>query len=188
MSYAKKIYKEKVIKELLEKYKYKSIMEVPKIEKIVINRGMGEVTQNSKVAEASLEELKNISGQKPLIRPAKKAISNFKLRKGQPVGCMVTLRSDRMFDFLTKLINIIMPNIRDFRGLPSGFDGRGNYNFGIKESIIFPEVNYEKVDKIRGMNITIVTSAKTDQEAYDLLSLLGMPFRTQLKKTKINQG
>ncbi len=167
-----------VKKHLKEKFSYKNVMETPKLLKVVINRGVGEAVSNSKIVEISVEQLFAISGQKPVITLAKKSISNFKLREGQAIGCKVTLRSTRMYHFLNKLMNVSLPKIRDFRGVPvNSFDGRGNYTLGIKEDSIFPEITYEKVDKLRGFDITIVTSARSDKEAFELLSALGMPFR-----------
>ncbi|MBT3261904.1 50S ribosomal protein L5 [bacterium] len=179
MSTRKKVYKEKAIKNLLEKYKYKSVMQVPKIEKIVLNRGIGEAISNSKVVDLTVEQFGNITGQKPVVTKAKKSISNFKLREGQPVGCMVTLRGKKMWDFLTKLIDIVFPRIRDFRGVPvKSFDKNGNYTLGLNDETVFPEVGFDRLDnKVRGMNITIVTTANSSKESYDLLKLIGMPFR-----------
>lgn len=178
MSLLYQVYKEKAIPELMAHFKYKNIFQVPKLEKVVINMGLGEAVQNPKIIETAVEELTAISGQKPVVRKAKKSIAAFKIRTGLPIGCSVTLRKARMYDFLTKLIHIAIPRIRDFRGLsPRGFDGHGNYTFGLKEQIIFPEINYDKIDKIRGMNITIVTTAKTDEEARYLLTSLNVPFR-----------
>jgi large subunit ribosomal protein L5 len=179
MSTRKKVYKEKAIKNLLEKYKYKSVMQVPKIEKIVLNRGIGEAISNSKVVDLTVEQFGNITGQKPVVTKAKKSISNFKLREGQPVGCMVTLRGKKMWDFLTKLIDVVFPRIRDFRGVPvKSFDKNGNYTLGLNDETVFPEVGFDRLDnKIRGMNITIVTTANSSKESYDLLKLIGMPFR-----------
>lgn len=170
---------ENVVKgQLVEKFGYANVMQTPKLVKVVINRGVGEAVSNSKIVETSFEQLFAISGQKPVITTAKKSISNFKLREGQAIGCKVTLRSSKMYHFLNKLMNVSLPKIRDFRGVPlNSFDGRGNYTLGIKEDAIFPEITYEKIDKLRGFDITIVTSAKSDQEAYELLSALGMPFR-----------
>ncbi|RDV83375.1 50S ribosomal protein L5 [Ammonifex thiophilus] len=174
----KKKYQEEVVPALMEKFGYKNVMEVPKLIKIVINMGLGEAVQNPKVIDAAVEDLKAITGQMPLITRAKRSIAGFKLRAGMPIGAKVTLRGHRMYDFLDKLINVVLPRVRDFRGVsPRSFDGRGNYTLGLKEQIIFPEIDYDKVDKIRGMDITIVTSAETDEEARELLRLLGMPFR-----------
>lgn len=171
-------YKEESIPLLYEKYSYKNPMQVPKLEKVVLNMGLGEAIVNGKIIDSATNELKLISGQMPVVRKAKKSIATFKLREGMPIGCMVTLRGSRMYDFLTKLINIAIPRIRDFRGIsPKAFDGRGNYTLGIKEHLIFPEIDYDKIDKIKGLNITIVTTAKTDDEGRTLLSSLGMPFR-----------
>ncbi len=173
-----KQYKEQSVPQLMEKFGYANPMQVPKIEKVVLNMGLGEAIQNSKILESASAEMAQIAGQKPVITRARRSIATFKLREGMPIGCCVTLRKERMWDFLTKLINIAIPRIRDFRGVsPKAFDGRGNYSMGIKEHIIFPEIDYDKIDKIKGMNITIVTTAKTDDEARFLLSTLGMPFR-----------
>ncbi|MBI2503961.1 MAG: 50S ribosomal protein L5 [Candidatus Latescibacteria bacterium] len=170
-------YQKDVVPALRERFGYHNPMEVPRLEKIVVNMGVGEAVQEPKAMDGAVADLRAITGQKPALRRAKKAISNFKLRESIPVGCMVTLRRERMFEFLDRLVNFALPQVRDFRGVPiKGFDGRGNYNMGIKEQIIFPEIDYDKVDQIRGMNITIVTSAKTDEEARELLRLLGMPF------------
>ena len=178
MSDIKNIYEEQVVPKLKETFKYKNVMEVPKLKKIVLNIGLGEAIQNIKVLDAAAEELKMITGQKPVITRAKKSIAAFKLRAGMPIGCMVTLRRQRMYDFLQKLINIALPRVRDFRGISGkAMDGFGNYSLGIKEHIIFPEIEYDKIDKIKGLNITIVTSAKTDREGKELLKLMGMPFR-----------
>lgn len=173
----KQIYKDEIVKTLIEKYNYSSIMEVPHVEKIVINIGVGDATQNSKLLEDAVSELTVIAGQKPVITKAKKSIASFKLREGQSIGCKVTLRGNRMYEFLDKLVTISLPRVRDFRGVSkSAFDGRGNYTLGVKEQLIFPEINYDKIGKIRGMDIVIVTTANTDEEAYTLLSALGMPF------------
>lgn len=173
----KEKYQKEVIPALMKKFGYKNVMQVPRLEKIIINIGVGEATQNVKLLEASSAELALITGQKPITRRAKKSISNFKLREGSPIGCCVTLRRDRLLDFFDRLVNASIPRIRDFRGVPAkSFDGRGNYNLGLKEQIIFPEVDYDKVEKIRGMNITICTTAKTDEEGLELLKALGMPF------------
>ena len=173
----KQIYNTEIVKALVEKYNYSSVMEVPHIEKIVINIGVGEATANSKLLEDAFNELTVIAGQKPVITKAKKSIASFKLREGQQIGCKVTLRGNRMYEFLDKLVTISLPRVRDFRGVSkSAFDGRGNYTLGVKEQLIFPEINYDKIGKIRGMDIVIVTTANTDEEAFTLLSLLGMPF------------
>ncbi len=174
----KKKYQDEIVKSLMEKYHYQSVMEAPKVEKIVVNVGVGDASANSKLVEDSASELAQITGQKAIITKAKKSIANFKLRQGQPIGCKVTLRGNRMYEFLDKLVNITLPRVRDFRGVSkSAFDGRGNYTLGVREQLIFPEINYDKVNKIRGMDIVIVTTAKTDKEAYDLLEALGMPFQ-----------
>jgi len=174
----KQKYREEVIPALMKKFGYKNVMEVPKIEKIVVNMGVGEAVQNIKALENAMEDLALITGQKPSVRRAKRSEAGFKLRKGMPIGAKVTLRRDRMWDFLDRLISIALPRVRDFKGLsPKSFDGRGNYNFGLEEQTVFPEIDYDKVDKIRGMNITIVTTAETDEEAKALLELLGFPFR-----------
>ncbi|MDZ7374950.1 MAG: 50S ribosomal protein L5 [candidate division KSB1 bacterium] len=171
-------YRTVVVPHMMKKFNYKNVMQVPRLEKIVINMGVGEATENPKFLESAVEDLRMISGQQPLVTKAKKAISNFRLRAGTPIGCKVTLRRWRMYEFLDRLITIAIPRIRDFRGLSDkSFDGRGNYSLGIREQIIFPEIDYDKVDKIRGMDITIVTTAKTDEEAFELLAAFGMPFR-----------
>jgi len=171
-------YKDKVVSGMVEKFGYKNVMQVPKIQKICLNIGVGEATQDAKFLEAAVADLTAISGQKPVIRKAKKAISNFKLRSGMPIGCSVTLRRNQMYEFMDRLLSVALPRVRDFRGINDrGFDGRGNYTMGIREHIIFPEINYDKVLKILGLNITFVTSAKTDEEAYELLRLFGVPFR-----------
>lgn len=172
-------YKNTVVPQLREKFDYKNLHQIPHIEKIVLNMGVGEATENVKNLDGAIDDLQRVSGQKPIVRKAKKSISNFKLRAGMPIGCSVTLRKKIMFEFLDRLITIAIPRVRDFRGLPAKFDGRGNYNMSIKEQIVFPEIEYDKIDKIRGFNITIVTSAKTDEEALELLSLFGMPFVRQ---------
>jgi len=173
-----KYYKDEVVPKMKEKFHYRNPMQVPKIEKVIINMGLGEAIDNVKVLDSSASEIGLITGQKPVITNARKSISNFKLREGSPIGVKVTLRRDRMYHFLDKLVGVAMPRLRDFKGItPNGFDGRGNYTLGIREQIIFPEINYDKIDKIRGMNITIVTTARTDEEGLELLRLLGMPFR-----------
>ena len=178
MNRLKEKYVNEIVPSLLEKHSYKSIMEVPKLEKIVINIGVGDATTNSKLLDAAVHDLELISGQKPVITKAKKSIAGFKLREGQAIGCKVTLRGERMFNFLDKLIAIGLPRVRDFRGVsPRSFDGRGNYTLGIKEQLIFSEIEYDNVVKIRGMDIVFVTTAKSNEEAYDLLSELGVPFR-----------
>lgn len=178
MSQLKNIYEKEVVPKLMETFKYKNIMQVPGLEKIVLNMGLGEAIQNIKILDSAAEELKAIAGQRPVITRAKKSIAAFKLREGMPIGCMVTLRRLRMYDFYYKLVNIALARVRDFRGVSSkAFDGRGNYSLGIKELIIFPEIDYDKIDKIKGLNISIVTTARTDEEGRQLLGLLGMPFR-----------
>jgi len=171
-------YEGQVAPQLKEKFNYRNVHQIPKLEKIILNMGLGEAIQNIKILDSAVEELTNIAGQKPVITRAKKSIAAFKLREGMPIGCMVTLRGKRMYDFFNKLVNIALPRVRDFRGIsPKAFDGRGNYSLGIKEQIIFPEIDYDKIDKIKGMNISIVTTAKTDEEGRELLTLMGMPFR-----------
>jgi len=171
-------YKKTVVPALMKKFEYKSVMQVPKLEKIIINIGLGDIKDNPKSLDNAVADLTAITGQKPVITKAKKSIAAFKLREGAKVGCKVTLRAEKMYDFATKLFNVALPRVRDFRGLSkNSFDGRGNYSLGIKEQIIFPEIEYDKVDKIRGMDIILVTTAKTDEEARELLTLLGMPFR-----------
>jgi large subunit ribosomal protein L5 len=178
MSQLKDIYDKEIVPKLMETFKYKNIMQVPALGKIIINMGLGEAIQNIKVLDSATEELKAISGQKPVITRAKKSIAAFKLREGMPIGCMVTLRHKRMYDFYYKLVNIALARVRDFRGVSiKAFDGRGNYSLGIKEHIIFPEIDYDKIDKIKGLNISIVTTARTDEEGRQLLGLMGMPFR-----------
>lgn len=177
MARLKEIYKNEITSELQERFGYKNPMQIPKLEKIVVNIGVGEAVQESKVLDNAVADLTAVTGQKPSIRRSKKAISNFKLREGMPIGCLVTLRQDRMYEFFDRLINFALPQVRDFNGVPKkGFDGRGNYNLGIKEQIIFPEIDYDKIDHLRGMNIALVTSANTDEEAHELLRLLGVPF------------
>jgi large subunit ribosomal protein L5 len=177
MARLKETYKETVVPALMEKFQYESIMQAPKVEKIIINMGVGEAKENAKFLEKAVEEMTLIAGQKPVTTKAKKSISNFKLREGMPVGCKVTLRGQQMYEFLDKLVNIALPRVRDFRGVSkTAFDGRGNYALGVKEQLIFPEINYDKIDKIRGMDIIITTTANTDEEARELLKLLGMPF------------
>jgi len=171
-------YNKEIVPKLKEKFGYRNIMQVPKIVKVVVNMGLGDAIENVKVIDAAAVEMGVITGQKAVVTKARKSIANFKLREGVPIGVMVTLRRDRMYYFLDKLMAIALPRVRDFRGVsPKGFDGRGNYTLGVKEQIIFPEINYDKIDKIRGMNITIVTTAKTDEEGLELLRLMGMPFR-----------
>ena len=178
MNRLKEKYLNEVVPSLKEKHNYKSIMEVPKLEKIVINMGVGDATTNSKLLEAAVNDLTLISGQKPVVTKAKKSIAGFKVREGQAIGCKVTLRGDNMYNFMDKLISIALPGVRDFRGVsPRSFDGRGNYTMGIKEQLIFQEINYDDVVKVRGMDIIFVTTAKSNEEAYDLLNELGVPFR-----------
>ena len=178
MARLKKYYEETVVKQLMEQFNYKSVMEVPRIEKITLNMGVGEAVADKKVMENAVSDLEKIAGQKPLVTKAKKSIAGFKIRDDYPVGCKVTLRKNNMYTFLDRLISIAIPRIRDFRGISAkSFDGRGNYNMGIKEQIIFPEIEYDKIDALRGMNISITTSAKTDDEAKGLLSAFSFPFR-----------
>jgi len=174
----KQQYYEKIVPKLTEQFGYTNVHQVPKIVKVTLNRGLGEAAQNAKALEASLAEIATISGQKPVVTRAKKAIAGFKLRQGMPVGIMVTLRSDRMYAFLDRLINLALPRIRDFRGVsPKSFDGRGNYTLGIREQLIFPEIEYDSIDQIRGMDVSIITTANTDEEGRALLKEFGMPFR-----------
>ena len=178
MSQLKQFYENEVAPKLTEAFGYKNAMQVPMLKKIVLNMGLGEAIQNIKLLDSAVEELKVISGQKPVITRAKRSIAAFKLREGMPIGCMVTVRREKMYDFYSKLVNIALPRVRDFRGISGkAFDGRGNYSLGIKEQLIFPEIDYDKIDKIKGLNITIVTSANTDEEGKLLLKLMGMPFR-----------
>lgn len=171
-------YQETIIPKLKEQFSYTNIHQVPKVTKVTVNRGLGEASQNAKALESSLSELSTITGQKPIVTRAKKAIAGFKIREGMPVGVMVTLRSDRMYAFLDRLINLALPRIRDFRGVsPKSFDGRGNYSLGVREQLIFPEIDYDSIDQIRGMDISIITTAQTDEEARALLKEMGMPFR-----------
>jgi large subunit ribosomal protein L5 len=178
MAKLKEVYQEKVVPGLMKRFNYRNRMEVPKLEKIVINMGLGEAIQNIKILDSAVQELGFITGQKPIITKAKKSIAQFKLRTGMPIGCMVTLRKERMYEFFNRLVNVALPRVRDFKGLSGkSFDGRGNYALGIREQLIFPEIHYDKIDKVKGMNIVIVTTAKTDEEGKELLRLLGMPFR-----------
>lgn len=178
MARLKVLYKEKVVPKLMKENNYSSVMQVPKLKKITINIGVGEAVANAKALESATDDLTRISGQKPLLTRARKSISNFKLRQGARIGVSVTLRRERMYEFLDRLMNVAIPRIRDFRGISAkSFDGRGNFNIGIREQLIFPEIDYDKIDKIRGMNISITTSAKTDDECRQLLTELGMPFR-----------
>ncbi|MBE0568519.1 MAG: 50S ribosomal protein L5 [Deltaproteobacteria bacterium] len=172
------LYRNEIVPKLKEKFGYRNVMQVPRLTKVIVNMGLGDAIENIKVIEFAAQEIGVITGQKAVVTKARKSIANFKLREGVPIGVMVTLRRDQMYFFLDKLLAIALPRVRDFRGVsPKGFDGRGNYTLGVKEQIIFPEINYDKIDKIRGMNITIVTTAKTDEEGLELLKLLGMPFR-----------
>jgi len=178
MSRLKDKYLQEIRPKLMKENKYRSVMEAPKLTKITVNMGVGEATQNPKVLEAAVADLTQVTGQKPIITRARKSISNFKLRQGNAIGCAVTLRRDRMYEFLDRLINVAMPRIRDFRGVsPKSFDGRGNYSLGLREQLIFPEIDYDKIDKVRGMTVCITTTAATDDEARQLLTELGMPFR-----------
>ncbi|PWK05686.1 LSU ribosomal protein L5P [Tumebacillus permanentifrigoris] len=178
MARMQEFYKNEVVPALMTKFEYKSVMQVPKLDKIVINMGLGEAVANAKVLDTAVGDLALISGQKPVVTKAKKSIAGFKIREGMPIGAKVTLRGDRMYHFLDKLFNVALPRVRDFRGIsPKAFDGRGNYTLGLKEQLIFPEVEYEKVDKVRGMDIIFVTTAKSDEEAREFLKLMGAPFR-----------
>jgi len=172
-------YEKEVAKALMRKFKYKNIMQVPKLEKIVVNIGVGEAIQNIKALDSAAQDIATITGQKPIITKARKSIASFKLRTGMSIGCMVTLRGTRMYEFFHKLVFIVLPRVRDFKGVSAkSFDGRGNYTLGLREQIIFPEIDYDKIDKVRGMNITITTTARTDEEGFELLKLMGMPFRS----------
>ena len=178
MSQLKTFYDETVVPKLKEKFNYTNTMQIPKIEKIVINMGLGEAIHNIKIIDSAVEEMKQISGQQPVVTRAKKSIASFKLREGMPIGCMVTLRKKRMYDFLNKLVNVALPRVRDFRGISGkAFDGAGNYSLGVKEQLIFPEIEYDKIDKIKGLNVSIVTTAKSNEEGKELLKLMGMPFK-----------
>jgi len=178
MAKFQELYQQKAVPALMKRFNYKNIMEVPKLDKIVINMGLGEAIQNIKILDSAVQELTTISGQKPVITKAKKSIAQFKLRAGMPIGCMVTLRKERMYEFFNRLVNTALPRVRDFKGISGkSFDGRGNYALGIREQPIFPEIHYDKIDKVKGMNIVIGTTAKSDEEAKELLKLLGMPFR-----------
>ena len=177
MARLKEYYKNDVAKALMKKFSYKSVMQIPQLEKIVINVGAGEARDNSKVIDAILTDLSAITGQKPMVCKARKSVANFKLREGMNIGAKVTLRGERMYEFLDRLFNVALPRVRDFRGInPNSFDGRGNYNMGLKEQLIFPEIDYDKIDKVRGMDICFVTTANTDEEARELLALMGAPF------------
>ena len=178
MARLKTTYRDEIVPKLRQDFDYKNIHQVPKLEKISINMGLGEAVANPKIIDGAVKQLAALSGQKPIVTRARKSIANYKLREGMPIGCKVTLRRDQMYEFLDRLVNIALPRVRDFRGVsPKAFDGRGNYSLGIREQIIFPEINYDSVDKILGLNITIVTSAETDDESRRLLSYFGMPFR-----------
>lgn len=178
MTRLKETYLNEIVDAMAKKFGYKNKMQVPKLDKIVINMGVGEAKENSKVLDAAMAELEIISGQKPVVTKAKNSIANFKLREGMPIGCKVTLRGDKMYEFLDRLVNLALPRVRDFRGVsPDSFDGRGNYALGIKEQLIFPEIEYDKVDKIRGMDVIVVTTAGSDEEARELLTQFGMPFK-----------
>ena len=178
MSKLKDVYSEEIVPRMMKEFNYKNIMQVPRLMKITVNMGLGEAIQNVKILDSASKELADITGQRPVVTKARKSIASFKLRKDMPIGCMVTLRGDRMFDFLDKLMNSALPRVRDFKGVsPKSFDGRGNYTLGIKEQIIFPEIDYDTIDKIKGLNVTITTTANTDEEARFLFQELGMPFR-----------
>ena len=171
------MYKDEIMDAMIKKFGYKNVMEVPKLEKIVINMGVGEAKENAKVLESAVSDMETITGQKAIITKAKNSIANFKIREGQAIGCKTTLRGDKMYEFLDRLVNLALPRVRDFRGVnPNSFDGRGNYALGIKEQLIFPEIEYDKIDKVRGMDVIIVTTAQTDEEARELLRLFNMPF------------
>ena len=173
----REIYKNEIVDAMTKKFGYKNVMEVPKLDKIVINMGVGEAKENAKVLESAVSDMETITGQKAVVTKAKNSVANFKIREGQSIGCKTTLRGDKMYEFLDRLVNLALPRVRDFRGVnPNSFDGRGNYALGIKEQIIFPEIEYDKVDKVRGMDVIIVTTAKTDEEARELLRLFNMPF------------
>ena len=173
----KEVYKNEIVDAMMKKFNYKNIMEVPKLEKVVINMGVGEAKENAKVLETAVKDLETIAGQKAVLTKAKKSVANFKIREGMAIGCKVTLRGERMYEFVDRLINLSLPRVRDFRGVnPNAFDGRGNYALGIKEQLIFPEIEYDKIDKVRGMDVIFVTTAKTDEEARELLKQFNMPF------------
>ena len=177
MSRLKDLYKSEIIDAMVKKFGYKNVMEVPKLDKIVLNMGVGEAKDNAKLLETAVRDMEIITGQKAVVTKAKNSVANFKIREGMPIGCKVTLRGEKMYDFLDRLVNLALPRVRDFRGInPNAFDGRGNYALGIKEQLIFPEIEYDKVDKVRGMDIIMVTTAKTDEEARELLTQFGMPF------------
>lgn len=178
MSRLRDVYKNEIVDAMVKKFGYKNVMEVPKLNKIVLNMGVGEAKENAKVLESAVKDLETITGQKAVLTKAKNSIANFKIREGMPIGCKVTLRGEKMYEFLDRLVNLALPRVRDFRGVnPNSFDGRGNYALGIKEQLIFPEIEYDKIDKVRGMDVIIVTTAKTDEEARELLRLFNMPFQ-----------
>ena len=178
MTRLKETYQNEIVDAMMKKFGYKNVMQVPKIVKIVVNMGIGEAKENSKILDSAMAEMEIITGQQAVPTKAKKSIANFKLREGMPIGCMVTLRGDKMYEFLDRLVNLALPRVRDFRGVnPNAFDGRGNYALGIKEQLIFPEIEYDKVDKVRGMDVVVVTTAETDEEARELLTQFGMPFK-----------
>ena len=177
MSRLKDLYKDEIVDAMIKKFGYKNIMEVPKLDKIVINMGVGEAKENAKVLDSAVKDLETITGQKVVLTRAKNSVANFKIREGMPIGCKTTLRGEKMYDFMDRLVNLALPRVRDFRGVSAdSFDGRGNYALGVKEQLIFPEIEYDKVDKVRGMDVIVVTTAKTDEEARELLRLFGMPF------------
>jgi large subunit ribosomal protein L5 len=178
MARMKEIYQEKVAPALMKRFNYQNRMEIPRLEKIIVNMGLGEAIQNVKILDSAAQEMGQITGQKAVITKAKKSIAQFKLREGMPIGCMVTLRKERMYEFFSRLVNVALPRVRDFKGVSGkSFDGRGNYSLGLREQLIFPEIQYDKIEKVRGMNIVIVTTARTDEEGKELLRLMGMPFR-----------
>jgi large subunit ribosomal protein L5 len=178
MARMKEIYQEKVAPALMKRFNYQNRMEIPRLEKIIVNMGLGEAIQNVKILDSAAQEMSQITGQKAVITKAKKSIAQFKLREGMPIGCMVTLRKERMYEFFSRLVNVALPRVRDFKGVSGkSFDGRGNYSLGLREQLIFPEIQYDKIEKVRGMNIVIVTTARTDEEGKELLKLMGMPFR-----------
>ena len=177
MSRLKDLYKDEIVDAMIKKFGYKNIMEVPKLDKIVINMGVGEAKENAKVLDSAVKDLETITGQKVVLTRAKNSVANFKIREGMPIGCNTTLRGEKMYDFMDRLVNLALPRVRDFRGVSAdSFDGRGNYALGVKEQLIFPEIEYDKVEKVRGMDVIVVTTAKTDEEARELLRLFGMPF------------
>lgn len=180
MNRLKTMYNDEIVDAMIKKFGYKNVMQVPKIDKIVVNMGVGEAKENAKILEAAAKDMETITGQKPIITKAKHSIANFKIRENMPIGCKVTLRGEKMYEFLDRLVNLALPRVRDFRGInPNSFDGRGNYALGIKEQLIFPEIEYDKIDKIRGMDVIVVTTAKTDEEGRELLTQFGMPFAKQ---------